>query len=422
MYYIKTILRFFLIATSLFLIQNSQAYEALDRTVAVIEDDVILLSELDQRIEHLSRKQPNIEITNKIKKEVLDQLITEKLQLRIAKRLNFKVSQADIKQRINEIKALAQSENISFEDYLIREHLTEKTLQQTIKETIALQRVQEGNINNRIRVTEREIDEYLASAVGQDSLKVRFRLSHILLPFDNNDDTKSIQKAQEIIKTLKDTDQSFASLAATYSKGPNASKGGDLGWRAKEQLPGLFIEQVSNLEPNQLTAPFRSNAGIHILKLIQRGGVEPVMVKRFKVRHILVKPSVLFTDKEAKTKADTIYQQLLDGADFKELAREYSEDIASKQSGGDLSWSRPGQFVPAFEKVMQATPTGQNSEPFRSEFGWHILKVDATRTEDMFDVVKRNQVISILRQRRFQDELQQWIKELREEAYIEILI
>jgi peptidyl-prolyl cis-trans isomerase SurA len=422
MYYIKTILRFFLIATSLFLIQNSQAYEALDRTVAVIEDDVILLSELDQRIEHLSRKQPNIEITDKIKIEVLDQLITEKLQLRIAKRLNFKVSQADIKQRINEIKALAQSENISFEDYLIREHLTEKTLQQTIKETIALQRVQEGNINNRIRVTEREIDEYLASAVGQDSLKVRFRLSHILLPFDNNDDTKSIQKAQEIIKTLKDTDQSFASLAATYSKGPNASKGGDLGWRAKEQLPGLFIEQVSNLEPNQLTAPFRSNAGIHILKLIQRGGVEPVMVKRFKVRHILVKPSVLFTDKEAKTKADTIYQQLLDGADFKELAREYSEDIGSKQSGGDLSWSRPGQFVPAFEKVMQATAIGQISEPFRSEFGWHILRVDATRTEDMFDVVKRNQVISILRQRRFQDELQQWIKELREEAYIEILI
>ena len=187
-------------------------------------------------------------------------------------------------------------------------------------------------------------------------------------------------------------------------------------------MPGLFIEQVSNLEPNQLTAPFRSNAGIHILKLIQRGGVEPVMVKRFKVRHILVKPSVLFTDKEAKTKADTIYQQLLDGADFKELAREYSEDIGSKQSGGDLSWSRPGQFVPAFEKVMQATAIGQNSEPFRSEFGWHILRVDATRTEDMFDVVKRNQVISILRQRRFQDELQQWIKELREEAYIEILI
>ncbi len=146
------------------------------------------------------------------------------------------------------------------------------------------------------------------------------------------------------------------------------------------------------------------------------------MVKQFKVRHILIKPSALFTDKEAKTKADTIYQKIVDGADFEELAREYSEDIGSKQSGGDLSWSRPGQFAPAFEKAMQTTPIGQISDPFRSEFGWHILKVDATRTEDMFDVVKRNQVVSILRQRRFQDELQQWIKELREEAYIEVLI
>jgi peptidyl-prolyl cis-trans isomerase SurA len=146
------------------------------------------------------------------------------------------------------------------------------------------------------------------------------------------------------------------------------------------------------------------------------------MVQQFKVRHILIKLSALFTDREAKTKAETIYQQTQDGIDFKELARDYSEDIGSKQSGGDLGWSRPGQFLPAFEQVMTTTPVGRISKPFRSEFGWHILKVDARRTEDMFNVVKRNQVVSILRQRRFQDELQQWIKELREEAYIEVLI
>jgi peptidyl-prolyl cis-trans isomerase SurA len=422
MHRIQIFLQRLLITAALCLINNVQAFEALDSTVAVVEDDVILSSELNQRIEHLSRKQPNIVINDSIKKEVLDQLITEKLQLRIAQRLNLKVSQEDIQTRIDEIKARAQSESISFDEYLIREHLTDSKLRQSIIESIALQRVQEGNVNNRIQVTEREIDEYLSSAAGQDWLKVRFRLSHILLPFDANEDAKSIQKAQQIIRLLKDTNQSFASLAVTYSKGPNASKGGDLGWRAQEQLPSLFVQQVNALQPNQVTAPFRSNAGIHILKLIERGGVEPVMVKQFKVRHILIKPSALFTDKEAKTKADTIYQKIVDGADFEELAREYSEDIGSKQSGGDLSWSRPGQFVPAFEKAMQTTPIGQISDPFRSEFGWHILKVDATRTEDMFDVVKRNQVVSILRQRRFQDELQQWIKELREEAYIEVLI
>ncbi len=273
MHRIQILLHVLLISAALCFINIAQAYEALDSTVAVVADDVILRSELDQRIEHLSRKQPNIVINDSIKKEVLDQLITEKLQLRIAQRLNLKVSQEDIQTRIDEIKARIQSESISFDEYLIREHLTESNLRQSIVESIALQRVQEGNVNNRIQVTEREVDEYLSSAAGQDWLKVRFRLSHILLPFDANDDEKSIQKAQQIIRLLKDTNQSFARLAATYSKGPNASKGGDLGWRAQEKLPSLFVEQVNALQLSQVTAPFRSNAGIHILKLIERGGV-----------------------------------------------------------------------------------------------------------------------------------------------------
>jgi peptidyl-prolyl cis-trans isomerase SurA len=422
MHRIQILLHVLLISAALCFINIAQAYEALDSTVAVVADDVILRSELDQRIEHLSRKQPNIVINERIKAEVLDQLITEKLQLRIARRLNLKVSPEDIQARIKAIRAQAQSNNMSFEEYLIGEHITESQLRQSVIDSIALQRVQEGNVNNRIQVTEREIDEYLSSTAGQDWLKVRFRLSHILLPFETNKEAESIRKAQEIIQLLATTNQSFTSLAVAHSKGPNASKGGDLGWRAQEQLPSLFVEQVNALQLSQVTAPFRSNAGIHILKLIERGGVEPVMVKQFKVRHILIKLSALFTDREAKTKADTIYQQAEDGVDFKELARDYSEDISSKQSGGDLGWSRPGQFVPAFEQVMKATPVGRTSEPFRSEFGWHILKVDARRTKDMFNVVKRNQVVSILRQRRFQDELQQWIKELREEAYIEVLI
>lgn len=422
MYYSQLFSRLALIAASLCLIANAQAYKALDRTIAVVEEDVVLRSELDQRILHLSRKQPNILIDERVTKEVLDQLITEKLQLVIAKRVKIQASKEEVDKRVEEIKKLAEAEKISFDEYLQRDNLNEKTLRQTIKESIVLREVQEGNINSRIRVSEREIDEYLSSAAGQNWLQVRYKLSHILLPFEGNNDSRSIKKAQDIIKKINGTDQTFADLAATYSKGPNASKGGDLGWRAKEQLPELFVEQASRLKPNQITAPFRSNAGIHILKLDQRSGAEPVMIKQFKVRHILIKPSPLFTDREAKEKAEMIYEELVDGADFQELAREYTEDIGSKQSGGDLDWSRPGQFVPAFEEVMKSTEIGDISKPFRSTFGWHILKVDATRLEDMFDVVKRNQVVSILRQRRFQDELQQWIKELREDAYIEILI
>ncbi len=422
MHYLKTFTRIVVALAAIGTTINTQAMQILDSTVAVVEDEVILNSELERRLEHLSRKQPNVAVSDEIRKKVLDQLIIEKLQLRIAKRVNVQIPDTDIEQRINELKNRAQSEGISFEDYLARENLTPKELRETIKESITLQEVQKGNLTSRIRVTKREVDEYLSSSAGQNWLKVRFRLSHILLPFEDNDDAASIKKAQEIISLIKDKKESFASLATKYSKGPNASKGGDLDWRAKEQLPSMFVEQISDLKPNQITKPFRSNAGIHILQLKQRSGAEPVMVKRFKTRHILIKTSVLFTDREAKAKADEIYQELQNGADFLELARKYSEDISNKQDGGDLDWSRPGQFVPVFERTMQSTPVGEISKPFRSRFGWHILKVDDSRTEDMFDVVKRNQVVDILRQRRFQDELDLWIKELRENAYIEVLI
>jgi len=422
MRYLKALAQTFVAAAIIGTSINAPAMQLLDRTVAVVEDEVILNSELKERLAHLSRKQPNVDIDDDLKKRVLDQLIIEKLQLRIAKRANVRVSNADINKRVDELKQHAKSEGISFDDYLIREGLTLKKLRKSITESLTLQRVQKGNLTNRIRVTEREVDEYLSSSAGQDWLKVRFRLSHILLPFEGNDESASIKKAQEIIDLIEDRKESFANLAAKYSKGPNASKGGDLDWRAKEQLPSMFVEQINHLKPNQITKPFRSNAGIHILQLRQRSGVEPVMVERFKTRHILIKTSVLFTDKEAKAKADKVYQELADGADFVELARKYSEDIGNKQAGGDLDWSHPGQFVPIFEKTMQSTPIGEVSKPFRSQFGWHILKVDDSRVDDMFDVVKRNKIVDILRQRRSQDELNLWIEELRENAYIEVLI
>lgn len=422
MRYLKALARTFVAAAIIGTSINAPAMQLLDRTVAVVEDEVILSSELEERLAHLSRKQPNVVLDDETKKKVLDQLIIEKLQLRIAKRANVKIPNAEIDKRVDELKAHATSEGISFDDYLMRENLTLKKLRKSITDSLTLQRVQKGNLTRRIRVTEREVDEYLSSSAGQDWLKVRFRLSHILLPFEGNDDSASIKKAQEIINLVEDKKESFANLAAQFSKGPNASKGGDLDWRAKEQLPSMFVEQVNHLKPNQMTKPFRSNAGIHILQLRQRSGVEPVMVKRFKSRHILIKTSVLFTDKEAKAKANRIYQELIDGADFVELARKYSEDIGNKQAGGDLDWSHPGQFVPIFEKTMQSTPVGEISKPFRSQFGWHILKVDDSRVDDMFDVVKRNKVVDILRQRRSQDELKLWIEELRENAYIEVLI
>ncbi|MGH1485791.1 MAG: peptidylprolyl isomerase [Cellvibrionaceae bacterium] len=464
MYHLTTIKKLILLSTLVlkilllklfFLSSSAHAYEKLDKAVAIVEDSVILESELKRRILQLSIQRPGITINENTRKQMLDQLVSEQLQLRIADRIKLSVNETEIDSAIANIKNGIRQQNsqqqrsqknteqqgtpekpqqqslqkpstqqvpADFASYLAAQQLTEQQLRQSIAKELKIQKVQEGNINRRIRITEREIDNFLESKAGQEWLQIRFRISHILLPFDGNDDGKAIAMAQTLTQKLRQGTADFSQMAIEYSKGPNAPKGGDLGWREKEKLPALFVEQITPLKPGQITQPFRSNAGIHILKLNQRTGAEPIMVERHKVRHILIKPTVLFTEKEAKEKIDKLYQQLQNGEDFIEMAKEQTEDTGSKFNGGELGWSTPGQFVPEFEKMMKSTPIGSISKPFRSQFGWHVLKVEDTKVEDMFDRVKRNQVVSILRKRRFQDELQLWLQEIREDAYVEILI
>lgn len=401
---------------------HAQDYKNLDRTVAIVEDKIILQSELDKRLNQLKVQKPSIQINNTIREQALNQLILEQLQLGIAKKVKLTITDGEINNAINNLKKRLESKGSNLNNYLDEHNTTEKQLRETISKEITIQKVQEGNINQRIRVSEREIDEFLESKTGQDWLKTRFQLSHILLPITDNDDSTVMQIAQDIIQKTKQKETTFAQLAIEYSKGPNASKGGALGWRTKEQLPPLFVQQIASLKAGDITPPFRSNAGIHILQLNQRAGAEAVMVTRYKVRHILIKPTLLFTETEAKSKADNLYQQLIEGADFITLAKQHTDDTGSKFDGGDLDWSTPGSFVPIFENTMKVTPIGTVSKPFRSQFGWHILRVDDTKVEDMFETVKRNRVAGILRQRRFQDELQLWLQEIREDAYVEVLI
>jgi len=294
-------------------------------------------------------------------------------------------------------------------------------LESELRRDLAVQKVQQGSLNQRITITDREIDQFLESKAGQDWLQPRFNLGHILLPFSlvPDDEAALESQANNLYEQLVSNNNDFKQVAVQFSKGPNAARGGDLGWNAPEDLPELFIQQVSALKPGELTPVFRSNAGFHILKVYQRSGAEPVFVERFKTRHILVKTSALFTDAEAQVKITTIYDRLQNGADFETLAKEQTDDTASKLGGGDLGWSTPGQFVPAFERVMNDTPVGDISEPFRSQFGWHVLKVDDRRVDDMFETVKRSQVRNILRNQRFQDELQIWLLELRERSFVQ---
>jgi len=247
-------------------------------------------------------------------------------------------------------------------------------------------------------------------------------VNHSLSIKTSNAEAKTRALAKKVYKTAKQPNIDFRKVAASYSKGPNANKGGDLGLLKKDKLPQIFLEQIATLNIGDITQPFRSNAGYHILKLANRTGAEPVIVEQSLVKHILVKPTELFTLKEAKDKINDIYQRILKGENFETLAKKNTDDVGSKLSGGELGWSNPGKFVPEFENTMNSTPIGEVSKPFRSQFGWHIIKIDDRRTQDIFEEVKRSQVIKILRNQRFQDELQIWLQELRDDAYVEILI
>ena len=211
-------------------------------------------------------------------------------------------------------------------------------------------------------------------------------------------------------------------MAITHSADQSALQGGDLGWRKMSELPEVLIGPIAGLEPGQVTDIIRSNAGLHILKLYDKRGGDQQMIQQSKVRHILLKPNEIRGDEDTYNALAAIAAKISAGESFADLAREHSEDIGSALNGGDLGWSLPGKFVPQFEQVMNSIPIDQVSEPFRSDFGWHILQVTERRDQDFSEDIKRAQAENILRQRKFESELQIWLQEIRDEAFVEIKI
>lgn len=406
-----------------FIAGHSFAFDLLDKTIAVVEEKLILESDLKRRLLHVRFQNDGLsgEITDDIKNKALKQLIDEELQLLIAERAKVAVEDKEVDAAYSNFAKQLQRQGKSIDQYLSAVNVDTTQVKQQIKRDLTIQKVQQGSLNQRIRITDREIDQFLNSKEGQEWIKPRYRLGHILLSFKANGEANALATAQQLYIKLQNNEVNFKAAARQFSNGPNSSKGGDLGWKAQDEMPTLFSQQADLLKPNQVSTPFRSNAGIHMLKLYQRNGADAVLIERYKARHILIKTSELFTEEDAQKKINSLYQSLQQGADFIKLAKENTDDTASKFDGGDLGWSLPGKFVPTFEKMLLNTPPGEISKPFRSSFGWHILLVEDKRTDNMFETVKRNRAGMFLRNRRLEDELQIWLQELRENAYVDII-
>lgn len=401
--------------------------ELLDRVVAVVDSGVIMESQLNSRVEEILQrlKNDNAELPplNLIEEQVLDRLIIEEIQLQIADRAGIKISDSELNQTLARVAA---QNNLSLEEFRIKlegEGTSYRSFRDTIRKELIIQRVQRGKVGAKIDISEQEIENFINSEEGKTQLAEQYNVQHILLSVKSGSTEKEIEEikinANSLISRLNDG-ESFEKLAASFSAGQNALEGGYLGWRTEAELPSLFAEVVTELKVGEIASPLRSGAGFHILKLIDKRGNTVKFLDQTLARHILVQPSEIRTENQAEELINTIYERLTSGEDFKQLARQYSEDPGTKMDGGELGWSNPGDYDPAFEQTLNATKIGELSKPVKSSFGWHVIEVMDRRNEDVSQEEQKDRAFRIIFDRKFEQELQTTLIELRAEAYVDI--
>ncbi|MGB1220782.1 MAG: peptidylprolyl isomerase, partial [Alcanivoracaceae bacterium] len=330
---------------------------------------------------------------------------------------------------LNEALAgIARGNDLSLEEFVRAveaDGLSWPTFREEIRSEMIISQLRQRRVGQRIRITDREVDRFLDSEMGRQLFAVEFRLGHILVSLPDGASPQQLAEATkkaETIMTQYRAGTPFADLAIEFSDGQYALEGGDLGWRPAAQIPSLFTDEVIDLDTGDIVGPIRSGAGLHILKMIDRKGDVQKFVEQYKVRHVLIKPSTIRDSAASLALARELRQKILDGADFADIARAYSDDPGSARDGGSLDWVSPGEMVDAFEQRMTQTPVGDLSGVFETPFGWHFLQVTDTRTADMSEDFRRMKARQALHKRRFEEELDLWLQELREEAFIDIRI
>ena len=419
---------FLFIFASLFLSLNIYSkIELIDRVIAVVDSGVIMESQLNERVEEILMRLRNdrtdLPPLNLLEEQVLDRLIIEEIQLQMADRAGIKISDSELNQTLSRVAA---QNKLSLEDFRIKletDGTSYRSFRDTIRKELILQRVQRGKVGAKIDISEQEIENFINSEEGKSQLAEQYNVQHILLSVKSGlteEEIVEIEKSALSLVERLNEGENFEKLAASYSSGQNALEGGFLGWRTSSELPSLFASAISELKVGDIADPLRSGAGFHILKLTEKRGNTVKFLDQTLARHILVQPSEIRTENQAELLINEIYGRLKEGEDFKQLARQYSEDPGSKMDGGDLGWNNPGDYDPAFEKTMNETKIGELSEPIQSNFGWHIIEVLDRRNEDVSQEEQKNRAFKIIYDRKFEQELQSTLIELRAEAYVDI--
>ena len=401
----------------------SAQIEVLDQVVAIVDDDIILASELQERVQGVrsTMESRGVEVPSDdvLIRETLDRLILDSIQLQLANRYGVRIPDQQLDEAMTR---LARQNGLTLEQFRIALEQSGQSYaaaREGLRDDLAIQRVQQGNVMRNINISEQEIDNFLTTEEGEAMTQPEYQVVQALLSISRGEDPAEIAAKEAYVDEVLSNIQSGQPFEQAVSgTEPYAFTGGDLGWRKLGDLPSMFADTVPTLTVGEVTS-VRSSSGLHLIYLADAVGGEQ-LVRQTDVRHILVKPTEVLNEQAAEDLVVELRARIEGGEDFGELARQYSDDIGSATEGGNLGWTNPGQMVPEFEATMAGTAEGSISQPFRSEFGWHILEVKARRDKDFSGEVRRNQVAGYIRDQKYQEELDAWLRKIREEAFVDI--
>src|SRR5690554_4284515 len=400
----------------------------LDRVAAIVDNDVIMASQVEERMNTIraqlaERGTDNLPPEEVLRSQVMDRLVVESIQLQMGERAGIQIDEGTLNQTMQQ---LAERNGVTLEQFraaLEQDNISYAHAREQVRRELIINRVRQRRVSDRIQVSDQEVRNFLNSEMGRYQTSADYRLAMIVLPVSENasneEATRQAELAEQIHRELQEG-ADFTRLAVSRSGGGHALEGGELGWRKAAQLPPEFANAVDRLEIGGITPPLRSPVGFHILKLLDKRGGDNLLVDEFNVRHILIKPSEIRSEAEAAQLIQRLYERISNGESFETLARSFSEDPGTALNGGSLDWITADAMVPEFRDTMLSTPKGTVSAPFQSQFGWHILQVLDQREVDMTDEMREQQARNMLQNRKFDEELQSWLQEIRDEAYIEI--
>ncbi len=400
----------------------------LDRIAAVVNDGVVLVSQLDEQtdevIERLRQQKTELPPRNVLRRQILERLVIEEIQVQRADRLGIQVSDEMVNGAVADV---AERNKIRFDELpqaLATQGIDYRDFRDEIRRQMTVQLLRQRDVIGRINVSPRELEQFMARQKNAPDQNAEYNVSHILVSVPVTASPEQIEsreaRAREVYEKAK-AGEPFAQLAVAYSESSTNIEGGSLGWRRGPQLPSIVAEQVAKMKPGEISEPIRTPSGFHLFRLNEiRGGVQQSVVAQVHARHILLRTNELEDDQTVQTKLKNIRERVLNaGEDFGAIAAVTSQDPSSAADGGDLGWTGPGTFVPEFEKQLETLSENQITEPFKSKYGWHIVQLLGRRMHDATDDVRRNTAFAELREAKAEEETELWLRRLRDEAFVE---